>query len=59
MKRIEREKVIRTAYRTTVLVLTACCIFLGVLLVVHEMAREAEVSALERSEEHTSELQSR
>ena len=48
MKRIEREKVIRNAYRTTVLVLTACCIFLGVLLVVHEMAREAEVSALER-----------
>lgn len=47
MKRIEREKVIRNAYRTTIIALTACCIFLGVVLVVHEMAREYEVKKLE------------
>lgn len=46
MKRIEREKVIRNAYRSTVLALTACCIFLGVVLVVHELAREYEVKKL-------------
>ena len=48
MKRIEREKVIRNAYRITILVLTACCIFLGVILAIHEVAREYEVKGLER-----------
>ena len=33
MKRIEREKVIRNAYRSIILALTACCIFLGVVLI--------------------------
>ncbi len=47
MKRIEREKMIRNAYRSTVLALTACCIFLGGVLVVHESAREYEVKKLE------------
>lgn len=46
MKRIEREKVIRNAYRSIILALTACCIFLGVVLVVHELAREYEVEKL-------------
>lgn len=46
MKRIEREKVIRNAYRSTVLALTVCCIFLGTVLVVHELAREYEVKKL-------------
>ena len=48
MKRIEREKVIRNAYRTTILILTICCFFLGTVLVIHEMAREYEVHVLER-----------
>ena len=47
MKRIEREKVIRNAYRSIILALTACCIFLGVVLVVHELAREYEVGKTE------------
>ncbi len=47
MKRIEREKVIRNAYRSTILALTICCFFLGAVLVVHETAREYEVKALE------------
>ena len=46
MKRIEREKVIRNAYRSTILALTICCIFLGAVLVIHELAREYEVSKL-------------
>lgn len=46
MKRIEREKVIRNAYRSTVLALTVCCIFLGAVLVIHELAREYEVKKL-------------
>lgn len=46
MKRIEREKVIRSAYRSTILALTICCIFLGVVLVIHELAREYEVKKL-------------
>ena len=46
MKRIEREKVIRNAYRSIILALTVCCIFLGVVLVVHELAREYEVEKL-------------
>jgi lysophospholipase L1-like esterase len=48
MKRIEREKVIRNAYRSTILALTICCIFLGAVLVIHEAAREYEVKVLER-----------
>ena len=48
MKRIEREKVIRNAYRSTILALTACCFFLGTVLVIHETAREYEVKVLER-----------
>ncbi len=48
MKRIEREKVIRNAYRSTILLLTVCCIFLGFVLVIHETAREYEVKVLER-----------
>ena len=40
MKRIEREKVIRNAYRSTILALTICCFFLGTVLVIHEAARE-------------------
>lgn len=48
MKRIEREKVIRNAYRSTILALTACCIFLGTVLVIHETAREYEVKVLEQ-----------
>ena len=48
MKRIEREKVIRNAYRSTILALTACCIFLGTVLVIHETAREYEVKVLEK-----------
>lgn len=48
MRRIEREKVIRNAYRTTILILTVCCFFLGTVLVIHEMAREYEVRVLER-----------
>lgn len=48
MKRIEREKVIRNAYRSTILALTVCCIFLGAVLVIHETAREYEVKTLER-----------
>lgn len=48
MKRIEREKVIRNAYRSTILALTVCCIFLGFVLVIHETAREYEVKVLER-----------
>lgn len=47
MKRIEREKVIRNAYRSIILILTACCIFLGAVLVIHELAREYEVRKLE------------
>ncbi|MCI8584682.1 MAG: SGNH/GDSL hydrolase family protein [Lachnospiraceae bacterium] len=47
MKRIEREKVIRNAYRSTILALTICCFFLGAVLVVHETAREYEVKVLE------------
>ena len=47
MKRIEREKVIRNAYRSTILVLTVCCFFLGTVLVIHEAAREYEVKVLE------------
>lgn len=46
MKRVEREKVIRNAYRSTIVALTACCIFLGVVLVIHELAREYEVNKL-------------
>lgn len=46
MKRIEREKVIRNAYRSTILALTLCCIFLGAVLVIHELAREYEVKKL-------------
>ena len=46
MKRVEREKVIRNAYRSTIVALTACCIFLGVVLVIHELAREYEVKKL-------------
>ncbi len=46
MRRIEREKVIRNAYRSTVLALTICCLFLGALLVVHELARQHEVNKL-------------
>jgi lysophospholipase L1-like esterase len=46
MKRIEREKVLRNAYRSTVVALTVCCIFLGAVLVVHELAREYEVKKL-------------
>lgn len=46
MKRIEREKVIRNAYRSTILALTICCFFLGTVLVVHELAREYEVKKL-------------
>lgn len=48
MKRIEREKVIRNAYRSIILILTACCIFLGAVLVIHELAREYEVRKLEQ-----------
>ncbi|HBN57184.1 MAG TPA: hypothetical protein DD414_10450, partial [Lachnospiraceae bacterium] len=48
MKRIEREKVVRNAYRSMILILTACCIFLGAVLVVHELAREYEVRKLEQ-----------
>ena len=48
MKRIEREKVIRNAYRSTILALTICCIFLGAVLVIHELAREYEVSKLNK-----------
>ncbi len=47
MKRIEREKVIRNAYRSTILALTICCFFLGTVLVIHEAAREYEVKVLE------------
>lgn len=47
MKRIEREKVIRNAYRSTILALTICCFFLGTVLVIHEAAREYEVKMLE------------
>ena len=47
MKRIEREKVIRNAYRSTILALTICCFFLGTGLVIHEAAREYEVKVLE------------
>ncbi len=46
MKRVEREKVIRNAYRSTIVALTICCVFLGAVLVIHEMAREYEVSKL-------------
>lgn len=46
MRRIEREKVIRNAYRSTVLALTICCLFLGALLVIHELARQHEVKKL-------------
>lgn len=46
MKRIEREKIVRNAYRSTILGLTLCCIFLGAVLVVHELAREYEVKKL-------------
>lgn len=48
MKRIEREKVIRNAYRSTILALTICCFFLGTILVIHEAAREYEVKMLEK-----------
>lgn len=47
MKKIEREKVIRNAYRSTILALTICCFFLGTVLVIHEAAREYEVKVLE------------
>ncbi len=47
MKRIERERVIRNAYRSTILALTICCFFLGAVLVIHETAREYEVKVLE------------
>lgn len=47
MKRIEREKVIRNAYRSTILALTICCFFLGTVLVIHEAARDYEVKVLE------------
>lgn len=46
MKRIERERVIRNAYRSTILALTICCFFLGAVLVIHELAREYEVKKL-------------
>ncbi|MBR5509554.1 MAG: SGNH/GDSL hydrolase family protein [Lachnospiraceae bacterium] len=46
MRRIEREKVIRNAYRSTILALTICCFFLGALLVIHELARQHEVKKL-------------
>ena len=46
MKRIEREKIVRNAYRSTILGLTLCCTFLGAVLVVHELAREYEVKKL-------------
>lgn len=46
MRRVEREKVVRKAYRSTILALTICCLFLGAVLVVHEMAREYEVKKL-------------
>lgn len=46
MKRVEREKVIRNAYRSTILALTICCFFLGTVLVIHELAREYEVKKL-------------
>ena len=46
MKRLEREKVIRGAYRSAILALTICCVFLGAVLVVHELAREYEVKKL-------------
>ncbi|MDO4260433.1 MAG: SGNH/GDSL hydrolase family protein [Eubacteriales bacterium] len=46
MKRVEREKVIRSAYRSIILALTVCCLFLGAVLVVHELAREYEVKRL-------------
>jgi len=46
MKRLEREKVIRGAYRSAILALTICCVFLGAVLVVHELAREYEVKRL-------------
>lgn len=46
MKRIEREKVIRNAYRSIILALSVCCLFLGTVLVVHELAREYEVGKL-------------
>lgn len=46
MKRIERERVIRNAYRSTILALTICCFFLGTVLVIHELAREYEVKKL-------------
>ncbi|MCC8163909.1 MAG: hypothetical protein LIO86_12280, partial [Lachnospiraceae bacterium] len=47
MKRAEREKVIRGACRSTIVALSICCVFLGAVLVVHELAREYEVSELE------------
>ena len=46
MKGIERERVIRNAYRSTILALTICCFFLGAVLVIHELAREYEVKKL-------------
>ena len=46
MKRLEREKVIRGAYRSAILALTICCVFLGAVLVVHELAREYQVKKL-------------
>lgn len=48
MRRIEREKMVRNAYRSTILALTACCIFLGCVLVIHETARQYEVKELEK-----------
>lgn len=48
MKRIEREKVVRNAYRSTILALTICCFFLGAVLVLHELAREHEVAGLKK-----------
>lgn len=46
MKRIEREKVIKNAYRSTILALTVCCFFMGAILVIHELARQHEVKHL-------------
>lgn len=46
MKRLERQKIIRNAYRSTIVALTFCCIFLGVILVIHELARQHEVKKL-------------
>mgnify|MGYP000450040909 CR=1 FL=1 len=46
MKEIRTGEVIRGAYRSAILALTICCVFLGAVLVVHELAREYEVKKL-------------